>query len=158
MSDQLLDIAMRFKTSKPVFALELNEEGTGINARTVERYVPSYDENDLIEAVVAENYHESFSMSKGRYETDPHSVAQRAMGDIKDLIGSFIGKNHPGKKDQRNKLWRWFKNNNGSQDIMIMMYKYIRTFASIEGYANKSDPHTANAIALLTAIMEKHDN
>lgn len=159
----LFDLMNDFSVSRPIFRLELSSSASYIEAETrnpVHQYTPTPIPGNLLSELVCENYNESFDPKRGCFTINKQEIASRTMEDIRNSIGKFIEKNLQMRNPRQSKLYRWTYRNMPTtvevNDVLVMVYKYLRSFTDKNMKA--SDPnHVNNAIALLEAIMEKHD-
>lgn len=160
---KLIELTKDFKVSRPVFRLSLSSSGRNIEAETrdpIHKYEPTPIPGDHLSELVCKNYNESFDIKQGCFTINKHEIANRAMEDIRNSVGKFIEKNLEMRNPRQSKLYRWtYRNMPNSveiNDVLVMVYKYLRSFTDRNMKA--SDPnHVNNAIALLEAIMEKHE-
>lgn len=160
---KLLDLTENFTVSRPVFNLQLDKNGRNISASVsnpVYKYRPTPEANNPLSELVCENYKETFNIREGIFTIDKHDISSRAMSSIRNSIPQFIEKNLEMRNPRQSKLYRWAYRNmpNSSElnDVLIMVYKYLRSFCDSEMKASDLN-HINNSIALLEAIMEKYE-
>ena len=161
---RLEEIAQTFETSRPVFRLtmERNDSTISMNSNDpVHKYEPTPVEGDVLSELVCSHYNERFDMNSGRFVVDASEIAQRAMSDIRSSMAMFLEKNLEMKNPRQSKIYRWYYRSlpNGYEfnDAIVLLYKYMRSFSDENLRASNTD-HLNNAIAVMEAIMEKHDN
>ena len=160
---KLEELTQDFKTSRPIFRLHIDDNGRNINARThnpIHKYRPEPIAGDVLSELVCECYSEGFSTQDNEFVIDKFEIAQKAMRAIRNSIPKFLEKNLEMRNPRQSKLYRWAYRNmpNGSEinDVLVMVYKYLRSFSDSDMKANDLN-HVNNGIAILEAIMEKYE-
>lgn len=161
--NKLLELMKDFTVSRPVFRLKLSNSGdhvgTNIN-QPVHKYQPVPIKGDFLSEIVCENYSETFDTSSGCFAISKNEIARRSIEDIRGNIARFIEQNLEMRNPRQSKLYRWtYRNmphNDEVNDVLIMVYKYLRSFSDITMKASDTS-HIKNGIAILEAIMEKHE-
>jgi len=161
---KLLDLTENFKISRPVFCLQLDSSGRNIRANTSHPkhiYRPKPIEGDPLSELVCENYREVFDVRGGHFQVDKGEIANRAMQQIRGSISNFIEQNLEMRNPRQSKLYRWAYRNmpNSSEinDVLVMVYKYLRSFCNADNMRGHDADHLKNGFALLEAIMEKYE-
>jgi len=156
--EQFIELTKDFKTSQPLFKIEISNYGN-VKAKCVEKYKPDPIPGNYLSELVCANYSESFNVHDGFYSLNAHEIVQRSMADIRRDIPRFIEKNIGMRNPRQSKLYRWaYRNMPDTTDfnsVLIMMYKYIRSFSDSDMKSNNTD-QINNTIALLEAVMEKY--
>lgn len=159
---QLLELTREFGVSRPIFKLTNDDSRDGIRARISEehKYRPTPEEGNILSELVCAEYEENFFMSDKQFQVDPSHVAHRAMRVIKDAMTDFLDKNLEMRNPRQSKVYRWYyrslPNDNDFNDILVMVYKYMRTFCDADMKASNIE-HIKNTVALMEAIMEKYN-
>lgn len=161
---QLLERTENFGTSRPVFRLTMDDDKRTISMNQrdpLEKYSPTPVEGDLLSELVCDYYTESFNIHQGEFAVDKYDVAQQAMNKIYNMLPSFLEKNMELKNPRQSKLYRWYyrsqpKQHEDYNDGIVMLYKYIRSFADDDMKASDTK-HIKNAIAVMEAIMESYE-
>jgi len=156
---QLLDMVENFKVSRPVFALKVNSDNVEVK-KVIHEYRPQPIPGDYLSELVCGNFKERFSPREGSFHIDISEIVSISMQEIRSSIPKFIEKNLEMRNPRQSKLYRWdyrnMPNSSELNDVLIMVYKYLRSFSDSDMKAN--DPnHTNNAIALLDAIKDKYE-
>ena len=158
---QLLKLTEDFSVSRPVFKLTRTDDSSRISANAhapVFQYTPTPEEGNVLSELVCEHYREHFR--NGEFKIDRNQIAISAMREIRDSMRKFLEKNLEMKSPRQSKIYRWYYRNlpdhTEFNDTLVMVYKYMRSFCG-EDMRSSNLEHTKNAIALLDAIMEKHD-
>lgn len=160
---KLVELTENFQISRPVFCLQLDTSGRSIRANTSHpkyMYRPEPITGDPLSELVCQNYRESFDVREGLFTIDKFEIANKAMRQIRDSISEFLEKNLEMRNPRQSKLYRWaYRNmpdNHEFNDVLVMVYKYLRSFS--DSSMKASDPnHINNGIAILEAIMEKYE-
>lgn len=157
---QLVDLTKDFKTSRAIFRLTKDEDGSRIMAELDEQYEPTPEEDNVLSELVCSNYNEAFDSSKGRFTINQNDIANRAMSTIKNSMTKFLEKNLEMRNPRQSKIYKWYyrslPNDNEFNDVMVMVYKYMRSFCGEDMKAVNME-HINNTVALLEAIMEKYE-
>jgi hypothetical protein len=159
---ELLELAKDFGTSRPIFKLTNHYSKDRISIQVCEehKYSPEKEEGNILSELVCTEYEERFSMSDKQFQVDPSHVAHRAMRVIKDAMTDFLDKNLEMRNPRQSKVYRWYyrslPNDNDFNDILVMVYKYMRTFCDADMKASNIE-HIKNTVALMEAIMEKYN-
>jgi len=160
---KLLELTENFIMSRPVFCLQLDTSGRNIKANTSHPkhiYRPKPISGDPLSELVCENYREHFDTKDGHFQIDKGEIAHKAMEQIRGSIAEFLEKNLEMRNPRQSKLYRWAYRNmpNSSEinDVLVMVYKYLRSFSDSDMKANDLN-HVNNGIAILEAIMEKYE-
>jgi len=160
---KLLELTENFKMSRPVFCLQLDNGGRNIRANTSHPkhiYRPEPTAGDPLSELVCENYREHFDVKGGVFQIDRNEIAHRSMQQIRGNIAEFIEKNQEMRNPRQSKLYRWayrnMPNHSELNDVLVMVYKYLRSFSNSDMKARDMN-HVNNAIAILEAIMEKYE-
>lgn len=161
---KLREFTENFTVSRPVFHLQLDDNGRNIRASISSpkyKYRPTLNkDSDPLYRLVCEHYNEHFDVEQGAFTLDKNDIANRAMQQIRNSIAYFIEKNLEMRNPRQSKLYRWAYRNmpNGSDfnDVLVMVYKYLRSFSDPDMKANETN-HINNGIAILEAIMEKYE-
>ena len=160
---ELKALTKNFNTSRPVFRLTMERGDSTISANVdtpVYRYRPKPEEGNYLSEMVCEEYRETFYLSEGVFRIDTNDIAQKAMQGIRSSMTSFLEKNLEMRSPTQSKIYRWYYRNlpNDSEfnDVLVMVYKYMRTFTD-ENMKAASIEHINNTLALLEAIMEKYE-
>lgn len=159
---ELLKLTETFQVSRPVFKLTLEREDSKISANEDEpvyQYKPTPIEGNILSEMVCNEYRESFDCEKGTFIADKQRIAQEVMSDIRRSMGSFLERNLGMKNPRQSKIHRWYSrelpNDDEFNDMLVMLYKYMRTFCADERMIADVQEHRDNTIALLEAIMGK---
>ncbi len=160
---KLRDLTVDFKVSRPVFRLQLSDNGGSINTRRMGgayNYKPTPIAGDILSELVCSKYSESFDLARGSYRINRDGIADSAMHEIRNSITKFVEKNSEMKNPRQSKLYRWayrnMPNDSNFNDTLIMVYKYLRSFCSSDMRGSNIE-HINNGMALLEAIMEKYE-
>ena len=160
---KLVELTENFTVSRPVFCLQLDTGGCNIKANTSHpkyMYRPKPIAGDPLSELVCKNYRERFDVKDGCFQVDKGEIAHRSMLHIRGSITEFIEKNLEMRNPRQSKLYRWAYRNmpNSSEinDVLVMVYKYLRSFSDSDMKANDLN-HVNNGIAILEAIMEKYE-
>ena len=160
---KLVELTENFSVSRPIFCLQLDTNGRNIRAnvqRPVHVYRPVPVPGDVLSELVCKNYREHFDSKQNCFTLDRDDIANRSMSQIREGIVTFIEKNLEMRNPRQSKLYRWaYRNmphNSDFNDVLIMVYKYLRSFAN-ENMKALDLNHIKNSIALLEAIMEKYE-
>lgn len=157
---QLIDLTKDFKSSRPIFRLTKEEYGSRISAELFEKYEPTPEEGNVLSELVCSHYNESFDSVGRQFVVNTEDIAHKAMSTIRHSMNKFLEKNLEMRNPRQSKAYRWYyrnlPNNSEFNDVMIMMYKYMRSFCNEDMKASNVE-HINNAIALLEAIMEKYE-
>jgi len=160
---QLLEQTENFETSRPVFRLSFERGDSTISANLghpVYRYRPIAEEGNILSELVCDQYRESFNLHEGEFVVDKYDIASKAMDTIRSLMPTFLERNLGMKNNRQSKIYRWYyrnlPNDSDFNDTLVMVYKYMRSFCD-ESMRGSSPEHINNTIALLEAIMEKHE-
>jgi hypothetical protein len=153
-----------FRTSKPVFKINISSNEDEIRFELVDKYRPTPIEGDVLSSLVCFNYEESFNpkLSEESFKFSRNSIVAKSISQIRSELTTLIEKNLPMRNPRQSKLYRWayrnMPNNDSINDGLILIYQYIRPFCDsnmrISEVQNK--PHLENTIALLDALREKH--
>lgn len=161
--NQLREYTVDFKTSRPVFSLQLSDNGSTINTSQMigsYLYRPKPIIGDYLSELICSKYYEQFDLANGCYCINRDRIVDSAMQEIRSSMGIFIEKNLDIKSPRQSKLYRWtYRNmpdNSEFNSTLIMVYKYLRSFCSRDMRGNNNE-HVKNGLALLEAIMEKHE-
>ena len=158
---KLLELTKDFKVSRPVFHLQLSGDNIYITTKqdSAYQYKPKPSADPLSQLVCA-CYGETFDSRVGEYYIIKEDIAKRAMREIRGSVTKFIESNVGMRNPRQSKLYRWAYRNMPADsefnDTLVMVYKYIRSFTNLDMKSNNVD-HINNAIALLEAIMRKHE-
>lgn len=157
---QLIDLTKDFKTSRPIFRLTKDEDGGRITAELQKQYKPTPEEDNVLSELVCDNYNEAFDAKGCRFIINHNDIAIRAMSTIKNSMTKFLEKNLEMRNPRQSKIYRWYyrslPNDVEFNDVMVMVYKYMRSFCDEDMKAANIE-HINNTIALLEAIMEKYE-
>jgi hypothetical protein len=156
----LEELTKDFKVSRPIFRLTRERDGGKIDVSDpVYQYRPEPEQGNLLSELVCEHYREAFNIQRGEFSCDPYDIANRAMEEIRNSIPKFLEKNLEMKAPRQSKIYKWFAyekpNDYYFNDVLVMVYKYLRSFSDSDMRANNLE-HANNAVALLEAIMEKY--
>ena len=160
---ELNEIAKAYQVSRPIFRLTKGRRDSSISANTgdpVYKFRPVPQEGDVLSELVAEHFRENFYPDIGVFSMDPDEIVKGAMNDIRNSMSTFLEKNLDMRSPTQSKVYRWYyrsmPNNTYFNDVLVKVYKYMRTFtdSSMKGHDEK---HVTNTIALLGAIMEKYN-
>lgn len=160
---KLRDLTQDFKVSRPVFRLQLSDNGGSIDSKRmggIYTYKPTPIAGDVLSELVCSMYNDVFDLSRGSYQIDRNSITERALTEVRNSIAKFVENNSEMKSPRQSKLYRWAYRNmprdNEFNDTLIMVYKYLRSFCSKDMRGNNVE-HINNGLALLEAIMEKYE-
>ena len=163
---ELLEIANTFETSKPIFTVDSSgEPGCSLRVRVSEttRYYPKLDPSNPLSALMNRKYEENFSRTQNRFIINKNEIAVQAMQTIRRHITLFIKNNLNTKAPQQSKLYRWAYRDmpkfSSLDNNLVMLYKYILSFCNDEMvfiYPHDTR-HIDNTLAILQAMMEKHE-
>lgn len=161
---ELLELTKEFKTSRPVFLLRKSNRDDMVTTELnypVYRYRPVADESNILSVLVVSHFSEDFKLHKGEFVIDKKDIATKAMYEIRSCMCKFLEKNLKMRNARQSKIYRWYyrnmPSNDAFNDVLVMVYKYMRSFSDSDMIANDIN-NLNNAIALLGAIMEKHDD
>lgn len=154
----------RFEVSRPIFRLTVSAKNDNIEANVghpIERYRPVADQSNVLDILVVDCYGEYFNISIGEFLIDKNHIAERAMSAIRSNIRMFLERNLEMKNPRQSKLYRWTYRGMPStiefNDILVTLYKYIRSFTDEDMRASDGKIlHVNNTIALMTAMEEKY--
>lgn len=159
----LSDYTENFGVSRPIFKLELQSDGRSISLNRhdpLHKFEPTIIEGDFLSELVASCYKEYFYISEGCYTISRHDIANSAMREIRGSIPKFLEKNLEMRSPTQSKIYRWAYRNMPTtdefNDVLVMLYKYMRSFCDSDMKANNIE-HMKNTLALLEAIMEKNN-
>lgn len=161
---ELLELTEDFQVSRPVFRLTLERDGASIDANTrhpVEKYEPTPEKGNILSEMVCNAYQESFNLTTGEFEVDTERIADSAMDQIRSAMCKFLDKNLEMRNPSQSKIYKWYYRSLPADmefnNTLVMVYKYMRTYCGSDMKMYGNSDHLNNIIALLTAIMEKHD-
>ena len=160
---ELEEIVSTFKVSRPVFKLVLSSRG-GIDADVrdpVYKYRPTATEGDIIGELVISHYSETFHRASGAFKIDPELIIRDIIGDVRSSMVKFLEMNLKMKSPKQSKVYRWvyrnMPNDSAFNNILIMLYKYMRSFTNDDmRFTIGNLEHANNAIAILIAMEEKY--
>lgn len=161
---KLLALTQDFGVSRPIFALYLNDHGEleGSTRNPIYKYEPTPIEGDILSELVCECYYEDFDHRCSEFVIIRRDIASKAMAKIRAQTKDFVEKNSDMKSPRQGKLYRWIARsmptNDEFNDTLIMLYLYWKphTGTSMAGLRS-SQKHIENTMAILTAMMEKHE-
>lgn len=161
---ELRKIANTFLVSRPVFRLTKHRRDNTISANSNEpvyKYRPQPEEGNALSEIMCENFREHFYPDIGVFTIDTDQIVNNTMSDIRNCMAKFLEKNLAMRNTHLTKIYRWYDRSMPQDvyfnDVIVMVYKYMRTFCDDQMVANNKD-HAENAIALLRAIMEKYND
>lgn len=160
---ELLELVENLGTSEPVFTLTPDHDGHRISAKLQNKYVPSLDPDNILSSLVEEAYEEKFDSDHGRFTINRAQIAFEAMDAIRNLMQIYLSKNSGMKAPSQSKIWKWYRyeqpKTDEYNDMLVMVYKYLRMFASSDMNISKWNDaeNNKNALALLQAIMERYE-
>lgn len=161
---ELLELTEDFQVSRPIFRLTLERDGASIDANVrhpIERYSPVAEHGNLLSELVCSQYQESFNITNGEFEVDKERIADNAMDIIRHAMCKFLDKNLDMRSPGQSKIYRWYYRNLPTDmefnNALVLVYKYMRTYCGSDMKMYGNPEQRINIIALLTAIMEKHD-
>jgi hypothetical protein len=162
--NELLILTQQLKTSKPLFNLIISNDETRLMPQIAPeaKYFPSFEQESPLTELIYSRYKEHFSIHNG-FSIDRGLIAKECMSDIRNSIATFLDKNLSMRSPTQSKVYRWaYRNmphNEEYNDILVELYKYMRTYCNSEMKANlNSTEHVKTTIALLEAMMEKNND
>lgn len=162
MSQLLMKYTKDFQVSRPIFHLSVSEKNiTAEKYNPIHQWIPTPIEGDVISELVCRKYNEHFDMANWRFVIHPKDIARNAMTEIKASIAQFISYSLAMKNPKQSNLYKWFRysvpETHEIEEVLIMVYKYLLSFCNEGTMETYNIQHRENAIALLTAIMEKYE-
>jgi len=164
---ELLALTERLSISRPVFRLQLQPNGRMLDANTshpVYRYRPEATEDEILFKLIVRRYCETFSLDEGKFRISKEEIARSAMSDIRSSVTKFLEHNLGMRSPKQSKVYRWayrsLPNNKEFNDVLVILYKYMRTFCNEDMRAltvENKDEHIKNTVAILEAMQEKYD-
>lgn len=163
---QLVDLTKDFKASRAVFRLTKDEDNSSIIfVKLHEHYEPTPEKGNILSELVCRHYDEIFDSHQGQFTINTEHIANRAMNTINNSMTKFLEKNLKMRNPRQSKIYKWYyrnlPSNNEFNNVMIMMYKYMRSFCDLNMKAINIEhiniEHINNTVALLEAIMEKYE-
>lgn len=161
---ELIAAAAQMSASRPVLKLRLGRTD-GVFADVNDPIYssrPYPKKDDVIYNLIVQNYAEQFNMSTLQFEVDKNAIAMRAMNDIRNSVCLFLDRNLGMKSPRQSNVYKWAYRSMPTtvefEDVLVMVYKYLRTFCDYHMYAEQnSEKHVKNAIAIFEALQEKYD-
>jgi hypothetical protein len=161
---ELEAIAQNYGTSRPIFKLNLSQVSARIEVNTTQ---PIYKYNQtpakdapILEALVWKFYNETFNIDKNSFQINHYKIAKDAMWYIKRSIPAFLEKHLDTRSPKQAQLYRWanrgMPTTSEFDDILVILYKYMRSFCDEDMNLISDSKHINNTIALLTAMEEKY--
>lgn len=162
---ELIELIRSHGVSRPVFNIGYDSKNKRIIVSAdspAHPYIPKALPGNPLSALVAANYRDNFDMDTQTFHVDEEHMLEQCKTEMHERIKTFLMHNMQTADPSRSKLYRWvnykFIRIDVTLDVSIMLYKYICSFADTQArtYDTHRD-HTNNVIALLTAMMEKHE-
>lgn len=159
---ELRELTKDFGTSRPIFRLTNHYSKDRISVTVCEehKYSPEKEEGNILSEIVCQEYEEKFSISSKEFQVNTGEIAHKAMRVIREAMTDFLDKNLEMRNPKQSKVYRWYyrslPNNDDFNDILVMVYKYMRTFCGPDMKASNIE-HIKNTVALMEAIMEKYN-
>ena len=162
---QVKEIVEKFGTSRPIFELKIEHDGSSISSQTshpIYQFEPEMVPDCVITEIVNKNYQERFSLRDKCYTIDKRQIEYSAVSEIRSKIRTFLYKNLEMKNPSQSKVYKWADRNmpqtHDFNEVILSLYKYLRTFCDEDMKPKVSrDGRVDNIIALLEAMQEKYD-
>lgn len=162
---QVKEIVDKFSVSRPIFKLKVDDDGSDIFAYTsspIHQFKPESSPDCVVTEIVNDQYKERFSLRDKSYTIDKRQIEYNAVSAIRGQIITFLYRNLQMKNPSQSKVYKWadryMPKDTVFDEVILSLYKYLRTICNEEMYAyTGKGPEVNNIIALLEAMQEKYD-
>jgi hypothetical protein len=155
---ELVDIVATFTPSKAIFKLSITEDGD-VDGQLMWGPVVPLDGNGnvALRELLSMNYQQDLDINNGVFKVNTQDIIDVSMRKIRYALLRFIKIHLKMKSPTHSKVYKHFQWNLHKEfdKSMIMMYKYIRSFADMD-MDSTDTKHINNALALLIAMENKH--
>lgn len=156
---EIQEIVKDLTVSEPIVVIKLSSDNSQIRGFDALEDV-DLKQDTALEKLIARKYNQYFDYTNLEFRIDKGGLEQSVMNSIRDSIRQFIEKNVGMRNPRQSKLYRWAYRNmprtHDFNDTLVMVYKYMCSFCT-DNMVSLNQEHTKNTLALLEAMMEKHN-